>query len=38
MPYTRRTKLYYPKKGSKEAKEWGKMMAKLKKQKQKRRK
>ena len=31
MPITRKTGLYYPKKGSKEAKEWGKEMAKLKK-------
>lgn len=37
MPYTRKTKLYYPKKGTKEAREWGKMMQSLRKKKQKKR-
>jgi len=31
MPYTRKTKLYYPKKGSAEAKAWGRAMQKLRK-------
>lgn len=29
MPYTKKTKLYYPKRGSAEAKAWAKKMAKL---------
>lgn len=37
MPITRKTGLYYPKKGSKEAKEWAKEMAKARKAKKKRR-
>jgi hypothetical protein len=37
MPHTRKTGLYYPKKGSKEAKEWAKQMQKLKAKKRKRR-
>ena len=31
MPYTKKTKMYYPKKGSVEAKAWGREMVKLKK-------
>jgi hypothetical protein len=37
MPRTRKTGLYYPKKGSKEAKEWGKSMQALRKAKRRRR-
>ena len=37
MPYTKKTKMYYPKKGSAEAKAWGREMAKLKKAKKRRR-
>lgn len=37
MPYTKKTKLYFPKKGSAEAKAWGREMAKLKKAKRRRR-
>ena len=37
MPYTKKTKMYYPKKGSAEAKAWGREMAKLKKVKRRRR-
>lgn len=33
MPYTKKTKLYYPKKGSAEAKAWGREMQKLRKKK-----
>jgi hypothetical protein len=33
MPYTKKTKLYYPKKGSAEAKAWAKAMQKLRKKK-----
>ena len=33
MPYTKKTKMYYPKKGSQEAKAWGKAMQKLRKKK-----
>ena len=33
MPYTKKTKMYYPKKGSVEAKAWGKAMQKLRKKK-----
>lgn len=33
MPYTRKTKLYYPKKGSAEARAWAKKMQKLRKAK-----
>ena len=29
MPYTKKTNMYYPKKGSAEAKAWGKEMQKL---------
>lgn len=36
MPYTRKTHLYYPKKGTKEAKEWAKEMQRLRKKKKKR--
>jgi hypothetical protein len=35
MPHTRKTGLYYPKKGSKEAKAWGKAMQKLRSKKRK---
>jgi len=37
MPYTKKTKMYYPKKGSAEAKAWAKDMQKLKKAKKRRR-
>jgi len=33
MPYTRKTHLWYPKKGSAQAKQWGRTMAALKKRK-----
>lgn len=33
MPYTKKTKLYFPKKGSAEAKAWAKVMQKLRKKK-----
>jgi hypothetical protein len=33
MPYTKKTKLYYPKKGTAEAKAWAKEMIKLRKAK-----
>lgn len=33
MPYTKKTKLYYPKAGSAEAKAWAKKMQKLRKKK-----
>lgn len=33
MPYTRKTKLYYPKKGTKEAKAWAEAMRRAKKAK-----
>jgi hypothetical protein len=36
MPVTRKTGLYYPKKGSKEAKQWAKDMAKLRAKKKRR--
>jgi len=36
MPYTRKTKIYYPKKGSTEAKAWGKAMQKARKAKKRR--
>ena len=36
MPYTKKTKMYYPKKGSAEAKQWAKDMAKMKKAKKRR--
>jgi hypothetical protein len=36
MPYTKKTKLYYPKKGSAEAKAWGRAMSKLKRVKKRR--
>jgi hypothetical protein len=37
MPYTRKTKMYYPKKGSAEAKAWGREMQRLRKAKKRRR-
>lgn len=37
MPYTKKTKMYYPKKGSAEAKAWAKEMAKARKAKKKHR-
>lgn len=36
MPYTKKTKLYYPKKGSKEAKAWAKEMQRLRARKRRR--
>lgn len=37
MPYTRKTKLYYPKKGTKEAKAWAAAMQRVRKAKRRRR-
>lgn len=37
MPYTKKTKLYYPKKGTAEAKAWGRAMQELRKKKRSRR-